>query len=100
MQHDVCTPGVELSAARIPSKKLYRYSVQNGTSFARPYVAGNAAFIKREFEKKGLKPSPTMIRPALMTTGKRIFLVFFLLSFLWRAQKSTMEVFEEMLSII
>lgn len=61
MQPDVCAPRVELFAARIPSKKLDRYSAQNGTSFARPYVAGNAAFIKREFEKKGLKPSPTMI---------------------------------------
>ena len=78
MQPDVCAPGVEIFAAKISSLKLDRYSAQNGTSIACPYVAGKAALIKREFEKKGLKPSPAMIRSALMTTGKRIFLVFFL----------------------
>ncbi|KAL4638106.1 hypothetical protein ACB092_03G126400 [Castanea dentata] len=69
LKPDVCAPGVEIFVAKTPSRKFDQYSISTGTSFACPYVAGKAALIKREFEKKGLKSSPACIRSAFMTTA-------------------------------
>ena len=70
LQPDLCAPGVEIPVPCIRDN----YTISTGTSFACPLVAGKAAIIKHEFEKKGIKLSPASIKSALMTTtGKRNF---------------------------
>lgn len=68
-------PGVAILAAMIPKnesgsfpigKKLSGYAIRSGTSMACPHVTGAAAFIKSIFPQW----SPSMIKSALMTTGK------------------------------
>lgn len=74
-QPDVMAPGVSIIAASIPSsdsgdgpvgKKPSNFAIRSGTSMACPHVAGAGAFVKSAHPRW----SPSMIRSALMTTGK------------------------------
>ena len=70
LQPDLCAPRVEIPVPCVHDG----LTISTGTSFACPLVASKAAIIKHEFEKKGIKLSPTSIKSALMTTtGNRNF---------------------------
>ena len=91
LQLDLCAVGVEILVPYINDT----YTIGIGTSFACPLVAGKAAFVKKEFEKKMIKLSLALTELALMTTiSNIIFLVFyFLFSFFLSFETQTLYYF-------
>jgi len=72
MQPDITAPGLEILAANsLRASPFYdtayvKYSVESGTSMSCPHAAGVAAYVKT-FHPQW---SPSMIKSAIMTTGK------------------------------
>ncbi|EOA13157.1 hypothetical protein CARUB_v10026176mg [Capsella rubella] len=72
LKPDITAPGLEILAANsLKASPFYdttqvKYSVESGTSMSCPHAAGVAAYIKT-FHPKW---SPSMIKSAIMTTGK------------------------------
>lgn len=85
-QPDVTAPGVGILASTAPGieiedvpfgKKPSNFAIKSGTSMACPHVTGAAAFLKSAHPTW----TPSMIKSALMTTGKILNRKFILPTF-------------------